>query len=495
MNYVPTGTPRTRGAAAGRVMGLLALVTALLVLGLWLCGRYVFTPEWVDSNVFAPLEQRWQRDLSVEKVALRSDGLLLGGLVVGEHADFADSEGDVFAYSSQVELQIDWAELIDGKLHVSRIDLLEPTVYLRRSTDGRLNASSLVAMLTEDTQPGNDSGGSEDAEPLKITLNVKHGVVEYGDLLAQDIEAQLRISSDRVKLTELSLETADGTMTASGEADLGDSPPSLGVGVWAEEIDLDILAEAFDLPIRLRGELSLEANFAMPALPSSEQRQAQGKEAHWSELLQGRGKFNVDKGRIEGSELLNTLASLTGLGGLTSLPLNKSGGEFTVTSGSVSSDRVVLGGERERVLLMGSVDLAGDWDVEAWAGANDERDKLDLPSWVRPLMRCETEQIEDDTDPTDNRTLHWKYVPFAMTGSVDEPRLAFPRRAFTPTALLATLLGDDACDQPPGSKSGASGINDIGDNAARTLRNGIDSILGEGANCIPIPFVRACPAG
>ncbi len=495
MNYVPTGNPRTRGAAAGRALGLLALVTALLVLGLWLWGRYVFTPEWVDSNVFAPLEQRWQRDLSVEKVALRSDGLLLGGLVIGEHADFADSEGDVFAYSSQVELRIDWAELLDGKLHVSRVDLREPTVYLRRAADGRLNASSLVAMLTDGTQPGDDNDDPEDAEPLKITLNMKHGVVEYGDLLAQDIEAQLRISGDRVKLTELSLETADGTLTASGEADLGDSPPSLGVGVWAEEIDLKILAEALDLPIRLRGELSLEANFAMADPRSSKQRQVEGKEAHWAELLQGRGRFNIDKGRVEGSELLNTIASLTGLGGLTSLPLNKSGGELIVTSGSVSSERIVLGGESERVLLMGAVDLAGDWDVEAWAGANDEDDKLDLPSWVRPLMRCEIEQIEDDSDPAGSRTLRWKYVPFAMTGSVSEPRVAFPRRAFTPTALLATLLSDGSCDQPPGSKSGASGINDIGNDAARALRNGIDSILGDGADCVPIPFIRDCPAG
>ena len=27
------------------------------------------------------------------------------------------------------------------------------------------------------------------------------------------------------------------------------------------------------------------------------------------------------------------------------------------------------------------------------------------------------------------------------------------------------------------------------------LRDGIDSILGNGADCVPIPFIRDCPAG
>ena len=137
--------------------------------------------------------------------------------------------------------------------------------------------------------------------------------------------------------------------------------------------------------------------------------------------LSGHGQMLINAGRINGSKGLRTLASAVGFDELTTLDLNKSGGEFKIDGRRVSSQRMLLGNDKARLIMKGSVGFDTSLDLQAWVGVGPgaERSWLSVGSLL-PYMR--------DKDG-------WTNIAVAIKGKLRQPKVAVPTRSLAERML------------------------------------------------------------
>lgn len=473
----------------GSVIPKLAIAMTLILVFVfvalpWFVSRYFLTPQWLEEQVFPELEERFGRDISLERLEVGYRGLRLGGLSIAEDPSFSGG-GEDFVTLGGLDVEIRWLSLLRGELSTVRVVLKEPVINVRRNDAGELNVASLldrVSAGTEQAQVADGAGegdqeiGPIDTGPIVVNAALEGGRLDLDGLSFSELRARLRLVNDKLKLLGFSAAVARGEIRGSAEINLGVAGLSYGATVAADGVRLEDLAAVLgdQKAKKLGGRLSFSSTFTgKGTLPASMERH-----------LSGFGSFEIDDGEFGGSTFLSRVAALTGVDAFHSLKLLESGGEFTIDKGRASSERVVLGNLGQRIVLMGDVGLDGTYALEAWAGINTKSIRVSVPAYVRPLLKCEIEEYDLNRDGKTDERVSWQYIPFAVGGSFDNPRVAFPKRAFTPSDLVVRFIGDSPC---AGGRTGSTVPPLVPDRA----KAGFEKTLGA-LPCVPIPFVRSC---
>ena len=480
-----------RGRRGGTIIRAL-VITALVLLVLLVAApivvvRYFLTPEWINSRLLPPLEQRIGRDLEVEALSLGLGRASLTGVTISEDPRFAPAASTPFVSVERLTVVLDLSSLLQRRLVVSKLLLEGPSLRVVRDHSGELNFSSLGGSRRDRTsrrdRPSrleleslridgghlvliDNRGGGEprrtelegldlvaagklSSEPRELVgrLSIERGSVR--GLALAGLEAELSLVDGVLRISGMEMGVAGGRLRLNVRSKLsGDR--AFGATLELDDVSLAKLRAELrpDSPLRPSGELDFEL----------ELRGAGSDRDAMLTKLEGSGEIDIAAGRIEGSPALRTAGKLTGIKGLGELELRDAGGRFTISGGRVASDRLMLGGSQARLVVMGSVGFDRSLDLEAWVGvAPGARRELLAPGILLPYL-------EDKEG--------WTNIPVAITGTVAEPRMAIPTRAIAQTML--TLIPDTA-----------GRIVSEGSSATeRVLKEGIDlpgTILREGA--------------
>ncbi len=438
--------------------------------------------------------------LAIQGLALRSDrlrphqpcNLALSG-------EIGPVSGPLTAW--QIDSAIDLPSgRIDNHLGGGIVDLDAALAALRRpkqpSATTPENAAAAGTATADDAAPAAPAGEATDQNAIdhKATdvelgpydtgrlgwgLDLELAGLRAGGVDLGKVTADVELAADRLTVKRLEAGGTRGTARLEGRVDLA----RVGLGYHATVTLDDFDAAELVRPVwedawgSLSGLVDLE--LALDGAGTAAES--------WRRNLQGKGKLDIHEGRYKGSPLLLALAEFTRIDELRSQALENSGGPFRIGQGSVRTDRMTFGGPNRRAVVRGSVGLDGTLDVDARIGT--------APGVANPL--AETTDGLAVVKAADG----WQELPLAITGSLAEPKLALPARAFSDKAIGALRdqieknAGDDALpwlralgvvqpepaapveETPDGATVPIEGARPA-PNAVNTLLKGINQLLG-----------------
>ncbi|MFP6609236.1 MAG: AsmA family protein [Deltaproteobacteria bacterium] len=438
------------GRQTGISLPVLLLVAVLVVAAMAivlprLVGRYLLTPDFIEARIIAPLEETIGRDVSIGAFELGIGGLRVSELVIAEDPGIV-SDGP-FVAVERLELRLDWLALVFRR-QVSGAALIvdRPVVILRRQRDGPFGVTALVERMTDGRgkTPGGswsvarisihngsletrDSQGRSDTkvedlgleargmlapERRDLSIRVHTGRVRSGRLTMSSSELKARIAGPALSISEGKLALAGGS--AAFEAGLlSGQRQRMSASIKATDIDLAAVTAMLSAnpKVALEGTMAGTLDLASEGTARTE----------LLDNLSGHGQMLINAGRINGSKGLRTLASAVGFDELTTLDLNKSGGEFKIDGRRVSSQRMLLGNDKARLIMKGSVGFDTSLDLQTWVGVGPgaERSWLSVGSLL-PYMR--------DKDG-------WTNIAVAIKGKLRQPKVAVPTRSLAERML------------------------------------------------------------
>ncbi len=138
----------------------------------------------------AALERRFHRPVSIKALVSTFSGLKIKGLVVGGSKE----DQGPFLQAKSVLIDLDLRHLLDKKIEIGEMRLINPSLYIRRNSAGVWNFSSVISSGVYRAEGLSFFGNI----PISISLGASGIVIEDGNLQVED-----KISSTSLNLSLL----------------------------------------------------------------------------------------------------------------------------------------------------------------------------------------------------------------------------------------------------------------------------------------------------
>ncbi len=253
-------------------------------------------------------------------------------------------------------------------------------------------------------------------------------------------------------MSEFTAKAAGGTVSIQAEADLRGNEPAYSGSVEVAQVSAGEFTRPFwdDSWGALTGTLALQFDFSGRGTQAVLLRRN----------ITGNGVIELESGRFSGSPLMKTLAAFTGVSELSDLKLMDSGGPFSVGEGKFYTEKMVLGDDKRRVVLVGDASLEGALDIEALVGtAPGSGPPVSLDAGLVTVLGAGD---------------GWSELPVGVVGTFDHPRPSFPDRALT--AKARELLPDELMRQLGTDAGAGQGSRPL---SAEPAVEGVRSVLEE----------------
>ncbi len=209
------------------VLIVLAGLVALAAAG-FVALRLIFPPERIKAEVVARAEEATGYDLELARaglgISLRGLTVQLTGLAVRNPARAVE---DPLLRLDRLELGVELFPLLQREIHVTRLDLVKPQVFLYKDRGGKLNAKVERPPAAATAAPPAGGAGFLLAVPaasitdgsLRFVDEVAHTQVAVADL---DGDLRVRVEPDTVRLrADIVLDGVRADMTGGGGAAYG----------------------------------------------------------------------------------------------------------------------------------------------------------------------------------------------------------------------------------------------------------------------------------
>jgi uncharacterized protein involved in outer membrane biogenesis len=300
---------------------------------------------------------------------------------------------------------------------------------------GVLDLDALAAASGERASSSSAASG-----PSKLLARGKIAAdrVRYGKLEARQGRAEMRVYSDRVELTPVSMSLYGGTLSGSLRLDQRQAASRIAVTLEARKLDVASLLEATGSSFQATGtgEMNLTAS---------------GSTANLADSLTGNGNVAVRDGKLPGLNLgkaMQTLAkvqSVLGRGGAATsneTPFRSITADMALGNARISSQRIYLDSPMGTVEMRGSVGfdktLAYEGKTELQGGAANANNPVGLVTGI--LSGVSKQNVSCIS------------VPFSLGGTLDNPK-AVPKGIPAVCTSSTTAQEGTQTQQPEKKKS------------------------------------------
>ncbi len=234
-----------------------------------------------------------------------------------------------------------------------------------------------------------------------------------------DFQTTLSLLNEIAKIDSVSLQTLGGSVKASGQYDMGATPPQFQVTSQISDIELGEVfrAQMINALQYVRGK----ANFNLDLAGGGEDWEA------IKPTLQGQGKFEVNQGALVDLNIADeVLSNITGIPGLTSIVSQKVRKKYPAIWGSTDTEFADLGSQltfREGKILLDGVYLnAADYATRG-DGWLDYDQQIDFHGQII-LAQNLSKDIQDNVKVAKyiSNTQGRVAIPFALSGTLPEAK-------------------------------------------------------------------------
>ena len=234
-----------------------------------------------------------------------------------------------------------------------------------------------------------------------------------------DFQTTLSLLNEIAKIDSASLQTLGGSVKASGQYDMGATPPQFQVTSQISDIELGEVfrAQMINALQYVRGK----ANFNLDLAGGGEDWEA------IKQTLQGQGKFEVDQGALVDLNIADeVLSNITGIPGLTSIVSQKVRKKYPVIWGGTDTEFADLGSQltfREGKILLDGVYLnAVDYATRGDGWLDYDR-QIDFHGQII-LAQNLSKDIQDNVKVAKyiSNTQGRVAIPFTLSGTLPEAK-------------------------------------------------------------------------
>ena len=234
-----------------------------------------------------------------------------------------------------------------------------------------------------------------------------------------DFQTTLSLLNEIAKIDSVSLQTLGGSVKASGQYDMGATPPHFQVTSQISDIELGEVfrAQMINALQYVRGK----ANFSLDLAGGGEDWEA------IKQTLQGQGKFEVNQGALVDLNIADeVLSNITGIPGLTSIVSQKVRKKYPAIWGGTDTEFADLGSQltfREGKILLDGVYLnAVDYATRGDGWLDYDR-QIDFHGQII-LAQNLSKDIQDTVKVAKyiSNTQGRVAIPFALSGTLPEAK-------------------------------------------------------------------------
>ncbi len=234
-----------------------------------------------------------------------------------------------------------------------------------------------------------------------------------------DFQTTLSLLNEIAKIDSVSLQTLGGSVKASGQYDMGATPPQFQVTSQISDIELGEVfhAQMINALQYVRGKANFNLNLA-------------GGGEDWEGIkptLQGQGKFEVNQGALVDLNIADeVLSNITGIPGLTSIVSQEVRKKYPAIWGGTDTEFADLGSQltfREGKILLDGVYLnAADYATRG-DGWLDYDQQIDFHGQII-LAQNLSKDIQDNVKVAKyiSNTQGRVAIPFALSGTLPEAK-------------------------------------------------------------------------
>ena len=343
---------------------------------LWIAVVVLAPTPWVRKHVVAALEKSSGRSVVLERLAVPlRGGIELSGIAFGSPGN----TNDPWLKAEKVRLDINFCDLLRGKVEPASIEVEGSEFRVLRRADGSLELADFIAPPVEPRNPGATASGLE-----RIDIHFHGATILVIDmpskthLQLQNVEGDGALEGKRVVVQDLRGTLNGGSFQFSGQLDRTELEPTLEARLRAEKVVLDegMRLLRYAVPVLAGKSLDLKGHLDTDLY-------LQGKGKSWESLsrtLAGHGKIALNPVDLDGSVIVAELSKISELrsqGGIASVRT-----DFAIANRRITTDHFVLDVGRVPLALSGWTDFDGRLDYRInLTGLNDR-----LPDKARRFL-------------------------------------------------------------------------------------------------------------
>ncbi len=190
-----------------KVIGILAVILVVAVVGLLVAAKILITPERVRQVVIPLAEKQLNRPVSIGDIEVR----LFSGIVLSDFRIGGKDEPEDFVFAQSLVLRYQLWPLIRRAVIVDEVRLVSPKIHIERYENGKFNFSDLLDKGKSDEDEARTPAeateeGAEADGGMPIDLLVNEIVISGGRLVFIDqmVDREYLLSELMVSVTDLS---------------------------------------------------------------------------------------------------------------------------------------------------------------------------------------------------------------------------------------------------------------------------------------------------
>jgi len=311
--------------------------------------------------------------------------------------------------------------------------VVDATVRLKTLDLAHLFRGVPAPDTTEPADPKPEPG-PYDTGAIRVKLRLETDTARYEKFFIDDVRADLALAERRVMVHALSARAAGGNLAVEGT------------------LDLDSKGLAYQGHLVLRNGSLETLSSPLPRPPWGEHMgladltfSFKGRGMHRGSALaalEADGDATISSGWIRESQLFRKIGESTGIKGFDTLYIKDGGGEIHIHDGLVSTEHVVIGNDKARLVAAGNIGFDGGLDVKLWIGLGPEGQRKLLSRGIF------LPYVKDSSG--------WTNIPVTITGTTKHAETKVVKAAYVDTAAHA--VPDSARRLATESKSAATGL-------------------------------------
>lgn len=248
-----------------KVIGILAVILVVIVVGLLIAAKILITPERVRQVVIPLAEKQLDRPVSIGDIEVR----LFSGIVLSDFRIGGKDDQEDFVSAQSLVLRYQLWPLIRRAVIVDEVRLMAPNIRIERYENGAFNFSDLLdkdrsdedvaRTPAESTAESNEAGGGMPIDLLVNEINISGGRLVFIDhmvdreyLLSELMVSAADLSPDQPFPFTVSAKINSAPVSVSGTV----NPVSQGVIANVRIQDLDVSSFMAYAPDDFPGKLS-----------------------------------------------------------------------------------------------------------------------------------------------------------------------------------------------------------------------------------------------
>lgn len=190
-----------------KVIGILAVILVVIVVGLLIAAKILITPERVRQVVIPLAEKQLDRPVSIGDIEVR----LFSGIVLSDFRIGGKDDQEDFVSAQSLVLRYQLWPLIRRAVIVDEVRLMAPNIRIERYENGAFNFSDLLdkdrsdedvaRTPAESTAESNEAGGGMPIDLLVNEINISGGRLVFIDHM---VDREYLLSELMVSAADLS---------------------------------------------------------------------------------------------------------------------------------------------------------------------------------------------------------------------------------------------------------------------------------------------------